>query len=82
MENYLTSLLRGLGIEGGTVAALYWAIVVTGIVLLIYCSRILCSRALIPFVKMLTRKTETKWDEILLNEITLKIMCNMMVAVL
>ena len=82
MENYLTSLLRGLGIEGGTVAALYWAIVVTGIVLLIYCSRILCSRVLIPFVKMLTRKTETKWDEILLNEITLKIMCNMMVAVI
>ena len=37
MENYLTSLLRGLGIEGGTVAVLYWAIVVTGIVLLIYC---------------------------------------------
>ena len=82
MENYLTSLLRSLGIESGTVAILYWVIVLTGIVLLIYCSRILCSRALIPFVKMLTRKTETKWDEILLNEATLRIMCNMMVAVI
>ncbi|MBR5892150.1 MAG: mechanosensitive ion channel [Bacteroidaceae bacterium] len=82
MENYLTSLLRSLGIESGTVAILYWVIVLTGIVLLIYCSRILCSRALIPFVKMLTRKTETKWDEILLNEATLRIMCNMIVAVI
>ena len=75
------TLLRELGIERGSVEFLYWAIVVTGVVLLIYCSNIICSKVVIPLVRVLTKKTASKWDDVLLNDKTLRILCNMIVAV-
>ena len=37
---------------------------------------------IIPLVRILTRKTISKWDDILLNEATLKSVCNTVVAVI
>lgn len=82
MENHLMSLLRSFGIESSSVVVLYWVIIITGIILLIYCSNVFCSKVVIPLVKALTKKTVSKWDEMLLNETTLKVMCNMVVAVI
>ena len=80
MDNHLTTLLRRIGIEGDSVGILYWLVVLLGVILLIYCSRFLCSRIVIPFVRVLTQKTASRWDDVLLNDRTLKSICNLIVA--
>ena len=80
MDNHLTTLLRRIGIEGDSVGILYWLVVLLGVILLIYCSRFLCSRIVIPFVRVLTQKTASRWDDVLLNDKTLKSICNLIVA--
>ena len=80
MDNHLTTLLRRIGIEGDSVGILYWLVVLLGVILLIYCSRFLCSRIVSPFVRVLTQKTASRWDDVLLNDRTLKSICNLIVA--
>ena len=82
MENWLISSLHHLGLEDGSVTFIYWIIVLSGLLLLVYLNRMICRRILIPLVRILTRKTISKWDDILLNEATLKSVCNTVVAVI
>ena len=82
MENWLISSLHHFGLEDGSVTVIYWIIVLSGLLLLVYLNRMICRRMLIPLVRILTRKTISKWDDILLNEATLKSVCNTVVAVI
>ncbi len=82
MENWLISSLHHLGLEDGSVTFIYWIIVLSGLILLVYLNRMICRRMIIPLVRILTRKTISKWDDILLNEATLKSVCNTVVAVI
>lgn len=82
MENHLITLLRNIGVDSSSVDIIYWIIVISGVVLLIYSSNIICSKVVIPLVRVLTKKTASKWDEVLLNDMTLKILCNMIVTVI
>ena len=82
MENWLISSLHHLGLEDGSVTFIYWIIVLSGLLLLVYLNRMICRRMIIPLVRILTRKTISKWDDILLNEATLKSVCNTVVAVI
>ena len=82
MENWLISSLHHLGLEDGSVTFIYWIIVLSGLLLLVYLNRMICRRILIPLVRILTRKTISKWDDILLNEAPLKSVCNTVVAVI
>lgn len=61
---------------------MYWIIVILGIILLLLGSNFICQRIIIPIVNMVTKKTSTTWDEILLNKKTLKSTCNLIVAII
>ena len=82
MENSLISLLEGLGLEKSSIGPMYWIIVLLGIILLLLGSNFICQRIIIPIVNMVTKKTSTTWDEILLNKKTLKSTCNLIVAII
>lgn len=82
MENSLISLLEGLGLEKSSIGPMYWIIVILGIILLLLGSNFICQRIIIPIVNMVTKKTSTTWDEILLNRKTLKSTCNLIVAII
>lgn len=82
MENSLISLLEGLGLEKSSIGPMYWIIVILGIVLLLLGSNFICQRIIIPIVNIVTKKTSTTWDEILLNKKTLKSTCNLIVAII
>lgn len=82
MENSLISLLEGLGLEKSSIGPMYWIIVLLGIILLLLGSNFICQRIIIPIVNIVTKKTSTTWDEILLNKKTLKSTCNLIVAII
>lgn len=82
MENSLISLLEGLGLEKSSIGPMYWIIVILGIILLLLGSNFICQRIIIPIVNIVTKKTSTTWDEILLNKKTLKSTCNLIVAII
>lgn len=82
MENSLISLLEGLGLDKSSIGPMYWIIVILGIILLLLGSNFICQRIIIPIVNMVTKKTSTTWDEILLNKKTLKSTCNLIVAII
>ena len=68
--------------EKSSIGPMYWIIVILGIILLLLGSNFICQRIIIPIVNMVTKKTSTTWDEILLNKKTLKSTCNLIVAII
>ena len=51
---------------------LYWVIMLTCVVLVIYIAYFIFHRLVIPTIQKVTRKTNFEWDEIVLNESMLK----------
>ena len=68
--------------EKSSIGPMYWIIVILGIILLLLGSNFICQRIIIPIVNIVTKKTSTTWDEILLNKKTLKSTCNLIVAII
>lgn len=82
MEDNYTPLLNRIGVETDNVNALHWIGVIACIVLLFYISSFICHRIVIPICNRLTRKTRVKWDDLILNEKTLKYACNLIIVVI
>ncbi len=57
-----------MGASPQVVEFVHWTIVIIGLAMVIYVANLLCKRVLIPMISKLTRRTTTKWDDILLNE--------------
>ena len=51
---------------------IYWTIVLTVIVLIVYLTDVLCRRLFIPLVKKVIRRTRSTWDDILFSDILLR----------
>lgn len=77
MENRLTVFLQEMGIDIVDSPALHWIILIAGIMCIFYGSALLCRHVIIPLVKTLTKRTVTKWDDIILNEKTIRSLCNL-----
>jgi miniconductance mechanosensitive channel len=69
MEN---NLLKDLNMHTGNSELLQWAIVIAGAFLLFYICEIIGKRIITPIVRRFTNTTNNKWDDILLNNDTLK----------
>lgn len=74
-------LLEKISLATGNVEVLDWFILIAGIIVLFYLSSLLCRKVIIPFVRLFTKKTRSNWDDILLNDKTLKCLCNMLPAI-
>ncbi len=69
MEN---NLLKDLNLNTGNSELLQWAIIIAGAFLLFYICEIIGKRIITPIVRRFTNTTNNKWDDILLNNDTLK----------
>lgn len=69
MEN---NLLKDLDLHTGNSELLQWAIIIAGAFLLFYICEIIGKRIITPIVRRFTNTTNNKWDDILLNNDTLK----------
>ena len=69
MEN---NLLKDLNLNTGNSELLQWAIIIAGAFLLFYICEIIGKRIITPIVRRFTKTTANKWDDILLNNDTLK----------
>ncbi len=82
MENKLASLLEGFGISNTGIVPLSWIIIVLILAILFIGSNIICQKIVLPIVHIITRKTSSTWDDIILNEVLLKCVCNLAVAII
>ena len=75
-------ILEKFGFEPDGIRTLDWIIMVIGIVMLFYMCDLLCNKAVIPLIRKLTRKTNNKWDDILLNDTNLKALCRLIPGII
>ena len=70
-------LLKDLGIDTGHNELLQWAVITIGAFLLFYICEFFSKKVVIPIVRRFTNSTTSKWDDILLNNDTLKNLCRL-----
>ena len=80
MENYFITLLEDAGISTIGSKAIFWTAISACILLLFYISALICRKVVTPLVRLLTSKTQSQWDDILLNDKTIKNICSLIPA--
>lgn len=75
-------LLKDLGIGTGDNELLQWAVIIIGAFLLFYICEFLSKKVVIPIVRRFTNSTTSKWDDILLNNDTLKNLCRLVPGII
>lgn len=75
-------LLKDLGIGAGHNELLQWAVIIIGAFLLFYICEFFSKKVVIPIVRRFTNSTTSKWDDILLNNDTLKNLCRLVPGII
>ena len=77
----ITHFLQGwMGIDITNSQFTRFSIAIILVGLLIYTSRVICNRIILPITRKLTQKTATEWDDIILNDKTVRIACDLIIA--
>ena len=77
MNDDIALFMQSLGVSTKFLPYIYCLLVFLTVVFVIYVSRLLCHRGVIPLVRTLTRKTQTGWDDTLFNDKVLHDICNL-----
>lgn len=72
MSDFFISILRHFGIALEGYAVLHWLIISAIILLVFLIAHILSNRVFIPLIKTFTKKTRSKWDDIIISANVLK----------
>ena len=81
MEKGFFDLMEKAGIGTGCNLYIYWIIVIIGITLLFYLSALICRNIITPIIRLLTKKTKNRWDDIILNDKSIRNVCNLLPAI-
>lgn len=81
IQIWIEQLVETCGVTGDTVNFVTHTILVLLAFALAFLAGWLCSKLLIPIVLRLTKKTETKWDDVMFNERVLKSACSIVPAI-
>ena len=68
MNHYIDSIFGYMGINSAAKPYLHWIVALTILLIIMYLSKIICRRILIPIVKKITGKTQSTWDDSLFND--------------
>ena len=68
MNHYIDSIFSYMGIDTAARPYLQWIVALTILLIIMYLSKIICRKILIPIVKKITRKTQSTWDDSLFND--------------
>ena len=82
MKNGLFNLIEQTGIGSSYNIYLYWLIVAICTILLFYLSTFICRKVVTPIIRVMTRKTKNRWDDIILNNKFISSVCNIVPAVI
>ena len=75
-------LLKGLEINTGHNELLQWGIIIVGAFLLFYICNFIGKKIIAPAVQRFTRTTSNTWDDILLNNDTIKNLCRLVPGII
>ena len=75
-------LLKGLEINTGHNELLQWGIIIVGAFLLFYICDFIGKKIIAPAVQRFTRTTSNTWDDILLNNDTIKNLCRLVPVII
>ncbi len=75
-------LLKGLEINTGHNELLQWGIIIVGAFLLFYICDFIGKKIIAPAVQRFTRTTSNTWDDILLNNDTIKNLCRLVPGII
>ena len=81
MNDTYIPLLNRMGIETESINAIHWISVILCITLLFFAGSFICQKIVIPITNRITRGTQARWDDIILNTTTLKNFCNLVVGI-
>ena len=81
IQIWIEQLVETCGVTSDTVNFVTHTILVLLAFALAFLAGWLCSKLLIPIVLRLTKKTETKWDDVMFNERVLKSACSIVPAI-
>lgn len=72
MSDFFISILRHFGIASDKYAVLHWLIISAVVLLVFLTAYILSNKIFIPLIKTFTKKTRSKWDDIIISANVLK----------
>ena len=75
-------ILNELGINTGYNELLLWGLIIIGAFLLFYFFELIGKRIIIPIVRRFTKRTVNKWDDILLNNNTIRNLCRLVPGII
>ena len=81
LREYLTQWLSHVGIEQEGISLIQQAAIIVFIVILAWVADFVCRRIVVPSIKRVVSKTQTTWDDYLLNERVLDDMCHIIPAI-
>ncbi len=82
MNTSILHWLSDFGLPVLTHEWLYWVITVTCVALMVYLVDLLCRKLVMPAIRKVTKKTNFKWDDIVLNDSMLKDMSRLLPPIL
>lgn len=82
MNNDIALYFLRMGASAYYLPYIYWAVVVFSTAFIVYASTTLCRKVLIPLVRRVTRRTQTLWDDVLLNDKVFNCICELVPSVL
>lgn len=77
MNNDIALYLMRMGASADYLPYIYWVVVIFSTAFVVYVSTTLCRRVVIPVVRKLTSRTQTIWDDTLLNNNVLNNICEL-----
>ncbi len=81
LREYLTQWLSQVGFEQEGITLIQQATIIAFIVILAWIADFICRRIVVPSIKRIVNKTQTTWDDHLLNERVLDDMCHIIPAI-
>lgn len=78
INSLLTALLRHIGVAEGVLPTAQRIILIGAILLIAYMLDLICRKLLMPTVRKVTSKTQSTWDDHLLNENVLGKVCHLL----
>lgn len=82
IKEYIEQLIQLCGLTGASVSVWRHIVIVIIIALIAWIVDLVCRRIFIPIVLKITKKTDLKWDDILLNKRVLVAACHVIPAII
>jgi miniconductance mechanosensitive channel len=82
LKEYTEQLIQLCGLTGASVSVWRHIVIIAVIILIAWLVDFICRRVFIPLILKVTRKTDIKWDDVILNKRVLTAACHVIPAII